>query len=122
VKRSVGAVVGGICLGTALYYVWRRNQGLRRIRNFHFKSEDFNYPNVSSRELASHHLIDLNSAPADRFSVLGISAESLERLLDNRPYRNKLELVSRMVLSPDEYSLIKDSVAVAEAGEAVKIA
>ena len=122
VKTSVGAVVGGICVGTILYYVWRRYQGLRRIRNFHFKSEDFNYPNLSSGELAAHQLIDLNAATADGFSELGISSESLERLLDNRPYRNKLELLSRMVLSPDEYSSIKDKVAVAEAGESVKIA
>lgn len=120
-KRSVGAVVGGVCLGAISYYVWRRYQGLRRIRNFHLTSEDFNYPNLSSGELNAHHLIDLNAATADRFSELGISADSLERLLENRPYRSKLELVSRMVLSPDEYSLIKDRVAVAEAGEPVKI-
>jgi hypothetical protein len=36
-------------------------------------------------------------------------------------HRNKLELVSRMVLSPNEYSSIKDRVAVAEAAESVKI-
>jgi hypothetical protein len=121
VKRSVGVVVGGICAGTILYYVWRRYQELRRIRDFHFKSEDFNYPNLSSDDLASHHLIDLNAATSDQLSELGISPESLERLFDNRPYRNKLELVSRMVLSPNEYSSIKDRVAVAEAGESVKI-
>jgi hypothetical protein len=51
-----------------------------------------------------------------------MSAESLERLLENRPYRNKLDLVSRMVLSQEEYSAIKDKVSVAAAGEPVKIA
>ena len=55
-------------------------------------------------------------------SELGIAAESLGRLLENRPYRNKLELVSRMVLSQDEYSAIKHKVSVAEASEPVKIA
>jgi hypothetical protein len=121
VKRSVWAVVGGICLGTALFYGWRRYQGLRRIRNFHFTSEDFNYPNVSSEELAAQHLIDLNAATPDQLLDLEIAGASLEKLLQNRPYRNKLELVSRMVLSPDEYSSIKDRVSVAEANEAVKI-
>jgi hypothetical protein len=29
---------------------------------------------------------------------------------DERPYRNKLELVSRMVISQDGYSAIKDKV------------
>jgi hypothetical protein len=122
VKRSTGAVVGGICVGAALYYGWRWYQGLRRIRNFHLTNEDLNYSDRSAEELVSQHLIDLNDASAEQIGQLGISAESLERLLENRPYRNKLELVSRMVISQDEYSAIKDKVSVAEAGEAVKIA
>jgi hypothetical protein len=43
-------------------------------------------------------------------------------LIENRPYRTKLELVSRMVLSPEEYAAIKGRVSVAEANEPVKIA
>jgi hypothetical protein len=122
VKRSTKAALGGICLGTILYYSWRWYQGLRRIRNFHLTNEDLNYSDRSAEELISQHLIDLNGASVEQIGELGISAESLERLLENRPYRNKLELVSRMVLSQDEYSAIKDKVSVAEAGEPVKIA
>lgn len=77
---------------------------------------------ASAEELVSQHLIDLNAAGAEQIAELGMSAESLERLLENRPYRNKLELVSRMVLSQDEYSAIKDRVSVAGAREPVKIA
>jgi HD superfamily phosphodiesterase len=51
-----------------------------------------------------------------------LSAEALERLLEDRPYRNKLELVSGMVLAQDEHSVIKDKMSIAEAGESVKIA
>jgi hypothetical protein len=105
-----------------LFYSWRWYQGFRRIRNFHLTNEDFNYSDRSAEELVSQHLIDLNGASAEQIGDLGISAESLDRLLENRPYRNKLELVSRMVLSTDEYSAIKDRVSVAEGGEAVKIA
>ena len=122
VKRSTKAVAGGICLGTVLYYGWRWYQGLGRIRNFHLTTEDLNYSDRSPEELVSQHLIDLNGASAQQIGELGISAASLERLLENRPYRNKLELVSRMVLSQDEYSAIKDKVSVAEASEPVKIA
>ena len=124
-KRSTTALVGGVCLGTVLsvlYYSWRWYQGRRRIRNFHLTNEDLTYTDWSAEELISHHLIDLNAAGAQQFSHLGMSAESLERLLENRPYRNKLELVSRMVLSPEEYSSIKDRVSVAKASEPVKIA
>ena len=121
-KRSATVVVGGICLGIILYRSWRWYQGLRRIRNFHLTNEDLNYSDRSAEELVSQHLIDLNGASVAQIGELGVSAEALERLLENRPYRNKLELVSRMVLSQDEYSAIKDRVSVAEAGEPVKIA
>jgi hypothetical protein len=122
VKRSTRVVVGGVCLGTILYYSWRWYQGLRRIRDFHLTNEDLNYSDRSAEELIAEHLIDLNSADAETLAGLGMSAESVERLLENRPYRNKLELVSRMVLSQHEYSAIKDQVSVAEAREPVKIA
>ncbi|MGA8429305.1 MAG: hypothetical protein WB729_05760 [Candidatus Sulfotelmatobacter sp.] len=120
-KRYTKAVVGGIGLGTILYYSWRRYHGLR-IRNFHVRNEDLNYSNRSAQELVSQHLIDLNAAAREQIAELGVSRESLERLLENRPYRNKLELISRMVLSQDEYSAIKDRVSVAEAREPVKLA
>jgi hypothetical protein len=122
VKRLTRVVVVGVCLGPVLYYSWRWYKGLRRIRNFHLTNKDLDYTDRSAEELISQHLTDLNTADAAQIAALGISAESLERLLENRPYRNKLELVARMILSPDEYSLIKDKVSVAEAREAMKIA
>jgi hypothetical protein len=85
-------------------------------------NQDLNYADRSPEELVSQRLLDLNSAGPEEIADLGMSSESLERLLENRPYRNKLELVSRMVLSEDEYSAIKDRVSVAEAREPVKIA
>jgi hypothetical protein len=122
VKRSTQAVVVGICLGSVLYYSWRWYRGLCRIRDFHLTNQDLNYADRSAEELASQHLTDLNTADAEQIAALGISAESLERLLENRPYRNKLELVSRMILSQTEYSSIKDRVSVAQAREPVKMA
>ena len=121
-KRSTTAVVSGICMGAILYGGWRWYQGRRRIRNFHLRTDDLNYSDRSAEELVSEHLIDLNSGSADQIASLGLSAESQERLLENRPYRSKLELVARMILSQDEYSAIKDRVSVAEAREPVKIA
>jgi hypothetical protein len=122
VKNWTKAFVGGIYLGAILYSGFRWYQGFRKIRNLHLTNQDLNYTNRSPEDLVSDHLIDLNAAEPEQIAELGISVESLERLLENRPYRNKLELVSRMILSQDEYSTIKDRVAVAEAGEAVKIA
>jgi Helix-hairpin-helix motif len=122
VKRSTKAIIGGFCLGTILIYGWRWYSGRRRIRNFHLTNDDLNYSDRSAEELASAHLIDLNSASADQLMDLGLSAETQERLIENRPYRSKLELLSRMILSQDEYAAIKDRVSIAEANESVKIA
>jgi hypothetical protein len=122
VKIPTKAIIGGFCLGTILLYGWRWYYGRRRIRNFYLTTDDLNYSDRSAEELVSEHLIDLNSANADQLTKLGLSTEIQERLIDNRPYRNKLELLSRMVLSQDEYTAIKDKVSVAEANESVKIA
>ena len=121
-KRSRKAIIGGFCLGTILIYGWRWYSGRRRIRDFHLTNHDLNYSDRTAEELVSEHLIDLNSASADQLKELGLSAKIQERLNENRPYRTKLELVSRMVLSPEEYAAIKDRVSVAEANEPVKIA
>lgn len=121
-KRPTKAIIGGFCLGTILLYGWRWYHRRRRIRNLHLTNDDLNYSDRTAEELVSEHLIDLNSASADQLTELGLSAETQERLIENRPYRTKLELVSRMVLSPGEYAAIKDRVSVAEANESVKIA
>jgi hypothetical protein len=120
-KSSTKAIIGGFCLGTILLYGWRWYYGRRRIRNFHLTNDDLNYSDRSAEELVSEHLIDLNSASPDQLTGLGLSGESQERLIENRPYRSKLELISRMVLSQDEYAAIKDRMSVAEANEPVKI-
>jgi Helix-hairpin-helix motif len=122
VKRSTKAIIGGFCLGTILLYGWRWYYGRRRIRTFHLTNDDLNYSDWSPGELVSEHLIDLNSASAVQMTELGLSAETQDRLIENRPYRTKLELVSRMVLSPEEYAAIRGRVSVAEANEPVKIA
>ena len=62
------------------------------------------------RTSASAHLIDLNSGNADQLTDLGLSAETKDRSTESRPYRSKLELLSRMILSQDEYAAITDRV------------
>jgi hypothetical protein len=121
VKRSTKAILGGISLGVVFYFGLRRYYA-RRIHNVHLTSADLNYSDQSTEELVSKHLTDLNSASPDQMASLGLTTESLDRILENRPYRSKLELVSRMILSQDEYAGIKDRVSIAQAREPVKIA
>jgi hypothetical protein len=121
VKKSTKAAIGGFCLGLVFLYGWRWYYQQRRIRNFHLTNNDLHYSDLTAKELVSEHLLDLNSASADQLAGLGLTPESQERLLENRPYRSKLELISRMIVSQDEYARIKDGVSIAEASEPVKI-
>jgi Na+/glutamate symporter len=46
----------------------------------------------------------------------------VERVIEGRPYRSKLELVSRMVIPEPIYAGIRDKIAVAEARDPIKVA
>ena len=66
--------------------------------------------------------LDLNRVQPEQLLDLGLDSESVDRVIENRPYRNKLELLSRIIVTEDVYDLIKDKISVYNAGEAVKVA
>ena len=118
-KRKTAIIVGGIAaLGLLLVAL---ELFRRKPRSISITTADLGYQEHSPEELTSEHLLDLNTASPDDLSRLGMDAEMSERILENRPYRNKLDLLSRMVLTESAYNLIKDQVGVARATEPVKI-
>ena len=55
--------------------------------------------------------LDINKATKDQLSNLpGMSTEGAERIIDGRPYSSASELVSRRIISQQEYDKIKDQV------------
>jgi DNA uptake protein ComE-like DNA-binding protein len=55
--------------------------------------------------------LDLNSAsPSDLETLPGISRQDARKIVANRPYRDKRELVSRNILSESEYDRIREHV------------
>jgi hypothetical protein len=68
------------------------------------------------------NLLDLNDASNDDLSGLGLEQIIVTQIVDNRPYRNKLDLISRLIIPEDVYSMIRDKVTVREADEPVKVA
>jgi hypothetical protein len=120
--KRTGFLLGGIGIGV-LGWLWvARGRRSNDVPEIHVTAEDLDYQDLSPEELTSSHLIDLNDAAADELKELNLTQESIDRLVENRPYRSKLELVSRMVLSEAEYETIRERVAVAEGREPVKIA
>jgi DNA uptake protein ComE-like DNA-binding protein len=56
-------------------------------------------------------LIDLNSATKDELKTLpGVDDATAQKIIDNRPYRNKTQLVSKKVVSQDAYGKISAQV------------
>jgi hypothetical protein len=66
--------------------------------------------------------LDLNRAQPEQLLELGLNSESVDRVIENRPYRNKMELLSRIIVTEDVYESIKDKISVHNPSEPVKVA
>jgi DNA uptake protein ComE-like DNA-binding protein len=63
--------------------------------------------------LSNKRSIDLNKASRqDLESLPGLNAHQAERIIAERPYANTHQLVTRRILSEDQYSQIQDRVVV----------
>ena len=59
----------------------------------------------------SGQLLDLNSASeSDLMQLPGITRRDARRIIANRPYRDKHDLVTRRSITSDEYSSIRDQI------------
>jgi hypothetical protein len=131
-RKSFAILLGGAGLGIGIYVVLRslsRNRSIlkssipeRSIPDIHLTTADLDFPQVSHEEIVSERLVDLNEAAASELSGLGLDQESVERLVENRPYRSKLELVSRMVIPEPIFATIRDKIAISEGRDPVKVA
>jgi hypothetical protein len=61
---------------------------------------------TTQRRISSHG----NECKAELLGISGLDADLVDRILDNRPYRNPLDLVTRMVIPTRIYAEIKHRV------------
>lgn len=66
--------------------------------------------------------IDLNACSTEQLIAAGADGETAQRIIENRPYRSKLELVERVMVPSDIYAAIKHRVWISNASEPVKVA
>ena len=55
-------------------------------------------------------VVDINSAPLEEIEKVVLDEGLAQRIIDNRPYANKRQLVSRQLMSLEDYDEIKDRI------------
>ena len=69
-----------------------------------------------SRRDSGADLLDINSATERQLSRLpGLESQLIDRILENRPYLTKIDLVGRRIIPDEAYARIKRSITVAHA-------
>jgi len=68
-------------------------------------------------------IVDINHASAEDFERIGVHDQDMvDKLIEGRPYRNKMELLTRMIVPEDVYAIIKNHIDIAHPDESVKVA
>jgi competence protein ComEA len=55
-------------------------------------------------------IIDINTAAEADIAAIGIDKAIAKKIVDGRPYRNKRDLVTRQLLSQEQYDKVKDQI------------
>jgi DNA uptake protein ComE-like DNA-binding protein len=70
----------------------------------------------SERQIGDEDLLDLNAAELDVLTAFhNLGDEIAMRIVENRPYATKIDLIGRMIVPPDTYELIKHDITVRHA-------
>ena len=64
--------------------------------------------------------VDINSATPNDFVNLGIDAATAKKIVDGRPYRSKRDLVTREILTSDQYEKFKTELVARRPGTTTK--
>ena len=118
-KIGKGIVIGALIIGAVLLL---RSRRAVVAPDFEKATDDLQPEDLSLSEVVAQHLVDINIADAGQLLDLGLPREAVDRLIENRPYRNKMELVSRLILPEELYETVRDRIAVAEAHSPIKVA
>jgi DNA uptake protein ComE-like DNA-binding protein len=117
-KGTFAALAGGVAAALGIAAAWELKQG-RGINTEKLRRAVAGVKHTAQAVTE----IDINTARREQLAALpGVSGELADRIMDNRPYRNKLDLLSRLIVSGDVYNSIKRRLHVDGSNDAVKTA
>lgn len=71
------------------------------------------FPSINEKSLVKNSLVNINSATLSELdSLVGVGAITAQKIVDNRPYQNISDLVSKKILSKAAFDKIKDKLSV----------
>ena len=66
-------------------------------------------PKTPVKPINAPKAVDINSAAESDIAAVGIPGTVAKKIIDGRPYRNKRDLLTRQVLTAEQYDKFKDS-------------
>jgi DNA uptake protein ComE-like DNA-binding protein len=66
-------------------------------------------PRTPVKPINAPKAVDINSAPESEIVAIGIAGPVAKKIVEGRPYRSKRDLVTRQVLTEEQYDKFKDS-------------
>ncbi len=137
-KKFFGSFGAGLFVALAATFLLTRNRNVANERAEQRRTTDDVLPDAEriAEEMRdefvpgklntgqpSPELLDLNSCSIqDLLEIGGVEPDWAVRIVEARPYRNKMDLLSRMVVPIDVFNVISVRVSIAKPDEAVKIA
>ena len=67
-------------------------------------------PRTPVKPINEPRIVDINSAPEVDIASIGIERTVAKRIVEGRPYRSKRDLVTRQLLTKEQYEKLKNSI------------
>jgi hypothetical protein len=117
--KGITAFISGLLLAGVAAAMYESSRGRSNER----ESDRFAGSRAGQAFERDENLFDLNAITVEELLVIEpLDAEMANRIIEGRPYRNKLDLLSRMIVPEDVYQSISHRVMVSEPEQPVKIA
>ena len=67
-------------------------------------------PKTPIKSINEPKIVDINTAPESDIVSIGIDRAVAKKIVEGRPFRNKRDLVTRQLLTKEQYEKLKNSI------------